>query len=45
MVQLIAGADVPHRASTILPAGAATSAMRTVWSVGMRLMFDWRYYF
>jgi hypothetical protein len=45
MVQLFAGADVPHGASTIMPAGAATPAMRTVWFVGMRLMFDWRYYF
>ena len=45
MVQLFAGADVPHGAATVLPAGAPAPAMRTVWFVGMRMMFDWRYYF
>jgi hypothetical protein len=44
-VQLFAGADVPHGVSTILPAGAPTPATRTVWFLGMKLVFDWRYYF
>jgi hypothetical protein len=45
MVQLFAGADVPHGTATVLPSGAPAPAMRTVWFVGMRMMFDWRYYF
>lgn len=43
--QLFAGADVPRGASTVLPAGAAAPSLRTIWFMGMRLMFDWRYYF
>jgi hypothetical protein len=45
MVQLFAGADVPRGASTILPAGAAVPEMRTVRLLGIRLVFDWRYYY
>ena len=43
--QLFAGADVPRSASTTFPAGAPTPNMRTVWSVGVRLVFDWRHYY
>jgi hypothetical protein len=43
--QLFAGADVPRGASTILPVGAATPSLHTIWFVGLRLVFDWRYYF
>ncbi len=40
--QLFAGADVPYSASY---AGTGDTAnLDTVWSVGLRLMFDWRYY-
>ena len=42
--QLFAAADVPRGASTVFPAGAPTPDLRTVWSVGLRLVFDWRYY-
>jgi hypothetical protein len=42
--QLFANADVPEGASTVYPAGAPTPHLRTVWSVGLRLVFDWRYY-
>jgi hypothetical protein len=42
LFQLFAGADVPYSASY---AATGTSAdLDTVWSVGLRLMFDWRYY-
>jgi hypothetical protein len=44
LIQLFAGIDVPRGASTILPAGAAVPALRTVEFVGLRLVFDWRYY-
>jgi hypothetical protein len=42
--QLFAAADVPRSASTTFPVGAPTPDLRTVWSVGLRLVFDWRYY-
>jgi hypothetical protein len=43
--QLFATADVPHDASTVFPPGAPTPDLRTVWSIGLRLVFDWRYYY
>jgi hypothetical protein len=43
--QLFANADVPRSASTAYPQGAATPDLRTVWSLGLRLVFDWRYYY
>jgi hypothetical protein len=44
VIQLFTSADVPRSASTVFPAGAPTPDLRTVWSVGLRLVFDWRYY-
>jgi hypothetical protein len=42
MFQLFAGADVPYSASF---AGTDEKVdLGTVWSIGLRLMFDWRYY-
>jgi hypothetical protein len=43
--QLFAAADLPRNASTTFPVGAPTPGMRTVWSVGLRLVFDWRHYY
>ncbi|AMO24401.1 hypothetical protein UC35_18110 [Ramlibacter tataouinensis] len=43
--QLFAGADVPRKASTVFPVGAATPDLHTVWSLGLRMVFDWRYYY
>jgi len=43
--QLFTSADVPRSASTAAPAGAPTPDLHTVWSLGLRLMFDWRYYY
>jgi hypothetical protein len=43
--QVFTSADVPRSASTAYPMGAATPDLRTVWSLGLRLVFDWRYYF
>ena len=45
LFQLFAGADVPRSATVDYPAGAAAPELRTVWSVGLRLVFDWRYYY
>ena len=44
LFQLFAGADVPRGASIIAPAGASSPSLHTVWSVGLRMTFDWRYY-
>jgi len=44
LFQLFAGADVPYGESVVSPIGAPTPSLRTVWSVGVRMTFDWRYY-
>jgi len=45
LVQLYTTVDVPRKAATTFPAGDPTPEMRTVWAIGLRLVFDWRYYF
>jgi hypothetical protein len=42
--QLFMGADVPYGESVQAPPGASRPDLRTVWSVGLRFVFDWRYY-
>jgi hypothetical protein len=42
--QLFTMFDVPHSASVVSPPGAPNPELRDVWSVGVRLVFDWRYY-
>ena len=44
LFQLFAGADVPYDAVVQTPPGAAPADLHTVWSLGLRLVFDWRYY-
>lgn len=44
LFQLFAAADVPQSASVVSPVGAPVPDLRTVWSVGLRVIFDWRYY-
>jgi len=43
--QLYGGADVPHGAKTYLPFDALTPDLDTIWYLGIRMTFDWRYYF
>jgi hypothetical protein len=43
--QLFGGADVPHGASVITPAGAPVPPLRTMWYLGLRMLFDWRHYY
>jgi hypothetical protein len=45
LFQLYTTVDVPRSASTAFPAGAPTPELRTVWAIGLRLVFDWRYYY
>jgi len=42
LFQLFTGADVPY-ADTVAATGAAAH-LKTVWAVGVRMVFDWRYY-
>jgi hypothetical protein len=44
IVQLYAGADVPHGVKVVSPVGAATPNTKTVYSIGLRFIFDWRRY-
>ena len=43
--QLFVAADIPRSASTASPAGAPPPSLDTVWSLGLRMVFDWRYYY
>ncbi len=44
MFQLFTDVDVPHSSRVVSPPGAPNIELRDVWSVGIRLVFDWRYY-
>ncbi len=43
--QLYGGADVPHSSKVIIPEGADPVDLDTIWFLGIRMAFDWRYYF
>ena len=45
VLQLYGGMDDPHGASVVFPAGAPGINMDRVYSIGVRLVFDWRRYF
>jgi hypothetical protein len=45
VVQLNAAADIPGKVKMIDPADAPVLKLKTVWSLGIRIYFDWRYYF
>jgi len=44
IVQLYAGADVPRGVKVVSPVGATTPNTKTVYSIGLRFIFDWRRY-
>lgn len=44
VVQFFAGFDIPTSASVVGPAGAPEPDLKTIWQVGIRIVFDWRYY-
>ncbi len=44
MFQLFAGIDVPYGYSTVAPEGAPSVKLGPVYSIGLRMVFDWRYY-
>jgi hypothetical protein len=45
VIQLNVGVDIPRNETVVVPEGAAIPELDTVWYVGMRFAFDWRYYF
>jgi hypothetical protein len=44
VLQINAGIDIPGKVS-VISEGTAKPTMKTVWFIGFRLAFDWRYYF
>lgn len=44
MFQFYGGVDIPSDVSTELPAGAPPADLDTIYFLGIRMMFDWRYY-
>lgn len=45
LVQLFLGADVPQSTTVTWPPGAPDASLDTIYSVGLRVIFDWRRYF
>ena len=45
IVQLFAGLDDPHGVKLLFPEGAPAVKFDTVYSLGVRVLFDWRRYF
>jgi hypothetical protein len=45
LVQLFCGVEIPSSAKVIAPPGAPAADLDRVYSVGVRLVFDWRRYF
>jgi hypothetical protein len=44
LMQLFVAADIPYKVSVAAPTGAPEPDLNTVYSIGIRLLFDWRYY-
>ena len=42
--QLYGGLEIPTRVNVVAPPGATKPDLETIWFVGLRLAFDWRYY-
>jgi hypothetical protein len=45
MLQLYGGVDVPRSARVLIPEGGAPVDLDPIWYLGLRMAFDWRYYF
>jgi hypothetical protein len=44
MLQLFIGGDFPHKASVAYPVGTSAPDLEPIYSVGVRVVFDWRHY-
>ena len=45
ILQLFGGVDIPSSGSVVYPPGAPAVDLDPVYSIGVRLVFDWRRYF
>jgi hypothetical protein len=45
LFQLFGGIDVPYGASVAFPSGGVAPKLSPVYSLGLRMVFDWRYYY
>jgi hypothetical protein len=45
LIQIYAAADVPKSTTVTWPPGAPGVKLETVYSIGLRFIFDWRRYF
>ena len=44
VLQFNGGVDIPTRLSVVAPSGSSEPDLKPVWSIGLRMAFDWRYY-
>ncbi|MGL6112543.1 MAG: hypothetical protein ACRC2B_20810, partial [Rubrivivax sp.] len=44
LFQLFGGIDVPYGYTTVSPAAGTSVKLSPVYSLGLRMVFDWRYY-
>ncbi|NCD71520.1 hypothetical protein [Mucilaginibacter agri] len=44
LIQISGGVNVPHSAYVITPVSATVPDLKSVWHVGLRIIFDWRHY-
>ncbi len=42
--QFFVGADIPYDDQVERPIGGDPASLQTVYSLGLRMIFDWRYY-
>jgi hypothetical protein len=45
LFQIFASAEVPKHSTVTFPAGAPSVKLQTIYSIGIRLLFDWRRYY
>ena len=45
LLQLYGGVDMPRKSKVVLPEGAPPVDLKNVYFLGLRMAFDWRYYF
>ena len=44
-IQFNAGVDIPGKVTMLDPADVLAVKLKTIWFLGVRFYFDWRYYF
>ncbi len=44
LFQFYAGIDVPHNVEVLSPESTFTPELKTIWYIGTRVVFNWRYY-